>query len=199
MTIRIYPSRLPGEPLETHQHGAMNCEVDGDPNPSTQASTGSGIYLYNVKNVDVLNNKTSRKNGGILAQGNNRNVAKLRISGNQVSNNHSGGLSLVLISEAADQQAYEKIFITENKVFGNGGTGIAAQCDLAIVEKNIVYANGSETYHQGILVNANGVIVGSNVITDNAGVGIDFGDCRKCSATANHIEGNGWIGIEVNS
>lgn len=177
----------------------MNCEVDGDPNPSAQASTGSGIYLYNAKNVDVLNNKTSRKNGGILAQGNNRNVAKLRISGNQVSNNHGGGLSLVLISEAADQQAYEKIFITENKVFGNGGTGIAAQCDLSIVEKNIVYANGSQTYHQGILVNANGVTVGSNIITDNAGVGIDFGDCRKCAAAANIIEGNGWIGIEVNS
>ena len=23
MTIRIYPSRLPGEPLETHEHGAI--------------------------------------------------------------------------------------------------------------------------------------------------------------------------------
>lgn len=23
MTIRIYPSRLPGEPLETHEHGAV--------------------------------------------------------------------------------------------------------------------------------------------------------------------------------
>ncbi|EOY5010628.1 hypothetical protein ACP5F4_005949, partial [Klebsiella oxytoca] len=23
MTIKFYPSRLPGEPLETHEHGAM--------------------------------------------------------------------------------------------------------------------------------------------------------------------------------
>lgn len=177
----------------------MGCEVDGDPNPSAQATTGSGIYLYNAKNVDVINNRVSSKSDGILGQGDKRNVAKLRISGNQLNNNYGGGIGLVLISEAEDKQAYEKVIITENKVFGNTGGGIAVQCDLCTVSNNIVYANGSETYHQGILVNANGVSVSGNIITDNSGVGIDFGDCRKCSATANHIEGNGWIGIEVNS
>ena len=166
---------------------------------SGASSIGSGIYLYNALNVDISGNEVTGKNDGILGQGNARKVARLIIDKNSVHHNLSGGITLALMTEAADQQAYDKAVISSNKVYGNGGTGIAVQSDLTSVYGNIVYANGSQTYHQGILVNANGVMVSNNVITDNAGVGIDFGDCRKCSATANHVENNGWIGIEVNS
>ncbi|HHA1185541.1 TPA: phage tail fiber protein [Enterobacter roggenkampii] len=171
----------------------------GGATSSSQASAGAGIYLYNALNVDIIDNDISKKANGILGQGNKRNSAKLNISGNRTYQNYGSGIGLVLISEAADQQAYEKVLITENHIFSNSGTGLAVQCDLTVVANNQVHGNGSETYHQGILVNANGVSVNSNIITNNAGVGIDFGDCRKCSATGNHIEENGWLGIEVNS
>ncbi|HGH4637342.1 TPA: right-handed parallel beta-helix repeat-containing protein [Enterobacter bugandensis] len=173
--------------------------ITGGSTSSSQASAGAGIYLYNALNVDIIDNDISKKANGILGQGNKRNSAKLSISGNRTYQNYGSGIGLVLISEAADQQAYEKVLITENHVFNNSGTGLAVQCDLTVVANNHVHGNGSETYHQGILVNANGVSVNSNIITNNAGVGIDFGDCRKCSATGNHIEENGWLGIEVNS
>lgn len=173
--------------------------VVGGSTSSSQASAGSGIYLYNALNVDIIDNDISKKANGVLGQGNKRNSAKLNISRNRTYQNYGSGIGLVLISEAADQQAYEKVLITENHIFNNSGTGLAVQCDLTVVTNNQVHGNGSETYHQGILVNANGVSVNSNNITNNAGVGIDFGDCRKCSATGNHIEENGWLGIEVNS
>ena len=185
--VTFDPSRIEG------------CTVSGAEFASNQASKGSGIYLYNALNVQVTKNSISKKSNGILAQGNKRNVARLTFSENTIHQNFDSGLSLTLISEAADHQAYERIIISKNSVFSNGGTGIAVQCDLAIVTGNVITGNGSHAYHQGILVNANGVSVSSNVVTDNAGVGIDFGDCRKCSALGNHVEGNGWIGIEVNS
>lgn len=166
---------------------------------SGASSAGSAVYFYNGARVDVIGNDLYGKNGGILGQGNIRVIADIKVSRNTVHNNLSTGISFNLMTESADQQAYEKISITKNSVYNNGGTGIAAQSDLTIVDHNHIWGNGSQTYHQGVLVNANGVIVSNNVITDNAGVGIDFGDCRKCSATTNHIEENGWLGIELNS
>lgn len=177
----------------------MNITVVGGDASSARASAGAGIYLYNALNVDIIDNDISKKANGILGQGNKRNSAKLKISGNRTYQNYGNGIGLVLISEAADQQAYEKVIISDNYILNNTSTALAVQCDLTTVEKNQIHGNGTETYHQGILVNANGVIVNSNNITNNGGVGIDFGDCRKCSATGNHIEENGWIGIEVNS
>lgn len=177
----------------------MNIKVVGGDTSSARASAGAGIYLYNALNVDIIDNDISKKANGILGQGNKRNSAKLKISGNRSYQNYGNAIGLVLISEAADQQAYEKVIITDNHLFNNTSTALAVQCDYTIVANNQIHGNGTETYHQGILVNANAVVVNSNIITNNGGVGIDFGDCRKCSATGNHIEENGWIGIEVNS
>lgn len=177
----------------------MNITVVGGDTSSARASAGAGIYLYNALNVDIIDNDISKKANGILGQGNKRNSAKLKISGNRSYQNYGNAIGLVLISEAADQQAYEKVIITDNHLFNNTSTALAVQCDYTIVANNQIHGNGTETYHQGILVNANAVVVNSNIITNNGGVGIDFGDCRKCSATGNHIEENGWIGIEVNS
>lgn len=177
----------------------MNITVAGGDTSSARASAGAGIYLYNALNVDIIDNDISKKANGILGQGNKRNSAKLKISGNRSYQNYGNAIGLVLISEAADQQAYEKVIITDNHLFNNTSTALAVQCDYTIVANNQIHGNGTETYHQGILVNANAVVVNSNIITNNGGVGIDFGDCRKCSATGNHIEENGWIGIEVNS
>lgn len=177
----------------------MNITVVGGSTSSARASAGAGIYLYNALNVDIIDNDISKKANGILGQGNKRNSAKLKISGNRSYQNYGNAIGLVLISEAADQQAYEKVIITDNHLFNNTSTALAVQCDYTIVANNQIHGNGTETYHQGILVNANAVVVNSNIITNNGGVGIDFGDCRKCSATGNHIEENGWIGIEVNS
>lgn len=177
----------------------INCSLDGSALSTDAASAGSGIYLYNALNVHASGNRITKKANGILAQGNQRNISRLSFTDNTVYQCFGGALGLVLISEAADQQAYEKVIVEGNHFFGNGETGLAVQCDLTVVTNNIITGNGSQTYHQGVLVNANGVIVSNNIITDNAGVGIDFGDCRKCSATSNHIENNGWIGIEVNS
>lgn len=175
------------------------CIVSGSEFASDQASKGAGIYLYNALNVQVTKNSISKKSNGILAQGNKRNAARLTFSENTIHQNFDSGLTLALISEAVDQQAYERIIISKNSIFSNGGTGIVAQCDLATITDNVITGNGSQSYHQGILVNANGVSVSNNIVKDNAGVGIDFGDCKKCSALGNHIEGNGWLGIEVNS
>lgn len=177
----------------------MNITVVGGSTSSARASAGAGVYLYNALNVDIIDNDISKKANGILGQGNKRNSAKLKISGNRSYQNYGNAIGLVLISEAADQQAYEKVIISDNHLFNNTSTALAVQCDYTIVANNQIHGNGTETYHQGILVNANAVVVNSNIITNNGGVGIDFGDCRKCSATGNHIEENGWIGIEVNS
>lgn len=160
---------------------------------------GSGIYLYDALYTKIKGNDVYSCGGGILGQGTKRTFMGADVIDNDVHNNTGGGIAFVLRSQAEDQQAYEKIKILSNRVYGNGNNGIAVQADLALVSNNHVWANGTLTSHQGVLVNANGVVVTSNSITDNAGVGIDLGDCRKSSATGNHVEGNGWIGIEVNS
>ncbi len=186
-------------PLTFAPSRILNIKIEGGGTSSVQASAGAGLYLYNALNVHVSGNEITKKANGILCQGNKRNSARLSFTDNTIYKNYGGALGLVLMSEAADQQAYEKVIVTNNHCYDNGDTALAIQCDLSVVSNNIITGNGTQTYHQGVLVNANGVIVTSNTITGNGGVGIDFGDCRKCSATANHIEENGWIGIEVNS
>jgi len=160
---------------------------------------GAGIYLFNAEFTRIRDNDVHNCGNGILGQGNSRHFNGVEVTGNFTHNNTGSGIGFILITEEEDQQAYEKILISKNRVYGNSSTGIAVQADKSVVTDNHVWNNGSETYHQGILVNANSVMVSNNIITGNAGVGIDFGDCRKCTATSNFIEENGWIGIEVNS
>lgn len=162
-------------------------------------AAGAGVYLYNAHEVRIVDNDLTNCGDGVTGQGNVRVNGNIYVTGNHVHNNAGNGIVFGLMTEAADQQAYAHVHITDNIVVQNGMNGIACQADLSVVEHNTVRGNGTQIYHQGVLVNANGVSVTSNIITDNAGVGIDFGDCRKCSATANLIEGNGWLGIEVNS
>lgn len=176
-------NRTPNKVLDNIVHGAF----------------GSGIYMYDSLYAKIKGNEVYACSGGILAQGSHRTYVGADVIDNDVHDNTGGGIAFALMTEAEDQQAYEKIKILSNRVYGNGNNGIAVQADLALVCNNHVWANGSQTYHQGILVNANAVVVNANSVTDNGGVGVDLGDCRKCSVTANHIEGNGWIGIEVNS
>lgn len=183
--------------LDDKQIVIRNNTIRGD--TANSSSTGSGIFMVNSIDTVIKDNDIFGKTDGVLAQGVSRVVSRHDVSSNHIHHNLSSGITFALFQGAADKQSVDKAIISANRVYGNGGTGIAVQSDLTSVYGNIVYANGSQTYHQGILVNANGVMVSNNVITDNAGVGIDFGDCRKCSATSNHIENNGWIGIEVNS
>ena len=164
-----------------------------------QGAVGTGIYSYNSGNVDIEHNSVTHKGGGILQQGNRRSVSNSNVCYNSIVECYADALGMVLITEAEDQQAYEKLVVTHNRIKDCGGNGLALQADYVSASNNIVTGCGTETYHQGILVNANGCTISSNVVTANAGVGIDLGDCRKCMAIGNIVEENGWIGIEVNS
>lgn len=185
-------------PLQFAPSRVNNCIITGAAK-GQQGAVGTGIYSYNSGNVDMEHNSVTHKGGGILQQGNRRSVSNSNVCHNSIVECYADAIGMVLITEAEDQQAYEKLVVTHNRIKDCGGNGLALQADYVSASNNIVTGCGTETYHQGILVNANGCTISSNVVTGNAGVGIDLGDCRKCMAIGNIVEENGWIGIEVNS
>lgn len=185
-------------PFQFAPSRVSKCIITGAAN-GRQGAVGTGIYSYNSGNVDIEHNSVTHKGGGILQQGDRRSVSNSNVCNNSIVECYADGLGMVLISQAEDQQAYEKLVVTHNRIKDCGGNGLALQADYVSASNNIVTGCGTETYHQGILVNANGCTISSNVVTANAGVGVDLGDCRRCMVIGNIVEENGWIGIEVNS
>lgn len=159
---------------------------------------GAGVYINGVKEFEVASNKLHGTGDGISIGGKTRIRSQSKITNNTVMDSGGQGISTLLISNARDTQAYEGLIVTGNTVVRAKANGIVIQSDLTVCADNVVTDCGKQTAHQGILVNANGVTCNTNVVRNNAGVGIDFGNCRKCSAVGNVVEENGWIGIEVN-
>lgn len=159
---------------------------------------GAGVYIKGVKEFEVSSNKLHGTGDGISIGGTTRIRSQSKITNNTVMDSGGQGIATLLISNARDTQAYEGLIVTGNTVVRAKANGIVIQSDLTVCADNVVTDCGKQTSHQGILVNANGVTCSSNVVRNNAGVGIDLGNCRKCSVIGNIVEENGWIGIEVN-
>lgn len=159
---------------------------------------GAGVYIYGVKEFIVSDNKLHGVGDGILATGPTRIRCSSEIVNNVVMDSSGQGVATMLITNARDQQAYEGLVVSGNRIARAKANGIIIQSDLTVCEGNVVTDSGTTTSHQGILVNANGVTVGGNIVRHNTGVGIDMGNCRKSTVVGNLVEENGWLGIEVN-
>ena len=161
-------------------------------------TVGHGISLYDAASELIDDINVSGCAGGIVGGGSQRGIRPVRMSRIDSHHNRDAGIATGFIS-TVDTPVYEMASIIDAYCHHNGKNGFAVQSHHTTLTNCHAYRNGTLTEHQGFLINADGVTLSSLIAFENAGVGYDFGDCRKCAGTSLIAESNGWIGIEINS
>lgn len=164
----------------------------------TGTTVGHGISLYNAASEIIEDINVSSCAGGISAGGSQRGIRPVKLSRIYAHHNRDTGVEVGFIS-TVDTPVYEVVSIIDSNSHYNGKNGFAVQSHHTTMSNCHAYHNGTAIEHQGFLINADGVSFAALVAFQNAGVGFDFGDCRKCTGSSLLAESNGWIGLEINS
>ncbi|WP_312212329.1 phage tailspike protein [Pseudescherichia sp.] len=161
-------------------------------------TVGHGISLYDAASEIIDDINVSGCAGGVVGGGSQRGIRPVRMSRIDAHHNRDAGIATGFIS-TVDTPVYEMVSIIDAYSHHNGKNGFAVQSHHTTLTSCHAYRNGTLTEHQGFLINADSVTLSSLIAFENAGVGYDFGDCRKCTGTSLIAESNGWIGLEINS
>jgi parallel beta-helix repeat protein len=146
--------------------------------------SGAGIYYNLIENNGFTSASGASEQGqGMLLS----SITSGDIYGNQVLNNHTDGIEVVLSSS--------NLTIEDNTVSGQGGMGIALSNSTSItVYGNVVDSNGAG----GIcLLDANGNTIEVNAADYNGTVGIGLQSSNGTDVLDNSTYGNDTAGISL--
>lgn len=162
------------------------------------AAIGHAISLYNAANEVMEELELINCGDGINASGSTRSIRPLLISKVNARKNRGNGIATNFIS-TADTPAYDMAKISNCFARENGLNGFAIQSHYTSLSNCHAYKNGTTKDHQGFLFNADCITFSSLIAFQNKGVGVDFGDCRKCTGSGILAESNEWHNLELNS
>lgn len=162
------------------------------------AAIGHAISLYNAANEVMEELELINCGDGINASGSTRSIRPLLISKVNARKNKGNGIATNFIS-TADTPAYDMAKLSDCFARENGLNGFAIQSHYTSLSNCHAYKNGTTKDHQGFLFNADCITFSSLIAFQNKGVGVDFGDCRKCTGSGILAESNEWHNLELNS
>jgi len=132
------------------------------------------LLAYTTNTTITQNNASNNYNAGIWLQSSSGNI----ISENNATNNIDG-ITLYLASD--------NNVIFRNRATNNNDTGIMLNYSS---DNNNVSGNNASDNDNGILLNSGCTASGNNV-TNNFGIGIEFGSSSGCIVSGNTLSGNG--------
>lgn len=165
-------------------------------------AAGYGIEAQDSSHVAIVGNRVSKTGSyGILVYGSVAYAVQgALVEGNFVSQAGATGIGLPFVNGGtAFTPGVGEATVVGNHVERSAHNGYIIQARFATVTGNTSARNGTTISHQGFCINVLTVTLTGNTSTGNAGVGIDFGDCKRVIATGNLVQENGIIGIEINS
>nr|MDO8110151.1 right-handed parallel beta-helix repeat-containing protein [Candidatus Sigynarchaeota archaeon] len=149
--------------------------------------SGSGIYLENCQNVDIIGCSIFSNNYGVFLSQSTYNT----IQGNNITQNANGGVCLYTASNFNS--------ITTNNITRSGRKGIAVlSAHNTTIRDNLISSNGPVEDQCGILLRASmNTTISGNDICNNIAFGITFDTSNNNTIYDNLLQNNSQYGINM--